>query len=135
MFLATVHLGPGERDRAFELPGTSGRPSSACGANRSLKRPFGRRRRRRCYDRGVNRQDLLAFAHRDWSLVAEAKAEFWQDCKRHRTPDDILAIGEQLRQHVRAVRPDWPSESERAADLAVHLRVTEALRAVSPRSR
>ncbi|HEY3383100.1 MAG TPA: hypothetical protein VGK32_15120 [Vicinamibacterales bacterium] len=83
----------------------------------------------------VNRQDLLAFAHRDWSLVAEAKAEFWRDRKRDRTADDTLAIGEQLRQHARAVRPDWPTESERAADLAVHLRVTEALRAVRIRSR
>jgi hypothetical protein len=82
----------------------------------------------------VNRQDLLAFAHRDWSLIAEAKTEFWQDHKRDHTPDDILAVGEQLRQHARAVRPDWPSDSERAPDLAVHLRVTEALRAVSTRS-
>jgi hypothetical protein len=82
----------------------------------------------------VNRQDLLAFARRDWSLVAEAKTKFWQDRKRDHAPDDILAVGEQLRQHARSVRPDWPSDSERAADLAVHLRVTGALRAVPTRS-
>jgi hypothetical protein len=81
----------------------------------------------------VHRDDVLAFAHRDWARVAEAKTAFWRERKRILTPAGILAIGEQLRQHARAVRPDWPSTADRETDLAVHLRVTEALRAVSSR--
>jgi hypothetical protein len=83
----------------------------------------------------VERSDILAYVHRDWQRLADAKMAFWLDRKHDLGPDDILAIGDQLRQHARAVRPDWPSEAERAADLAVHLRVTEALRAVSSRPR
>lgn len=91
--------------------------------------------RSRCYDRRVDRNDLIAFARRDWSLVAEAKSEFWRSRKRNLTPAEILAIGDQLRRHVLALRPDWPSDTERAADVAAHLRVTEALRAVPCRPR
>lgn len=83
----------------------------------------------------MNRRDILAFAHRDWALVAEAKAEFWKERKRHLSPGDVLAVGDQLRRHAQAVRPDWPGEADRAADLDIHLRVTEALRAVSTRLR
>ena len=81
----------------------------------------------------MHRQDLLAFANRDWALVAEAKAEFWKERKSCLSPGDVLAIGDQLRRHARAVRPDWPRDDDVAADLVVHLRVTEALRAVPTR--
>jgi hypothetical protein len=83
----------------------------------------------------VDRDDILAFARRDWSGVAEAKAEFWIASKRGLTAAEILAVGESLRRHALALRPDWPSQSERDADLAVHVRVAESLRAVSSRSR
>jgi len=83
----------------------------------------------------VTQSDILAYVHRDWQRVADAKTAFWLERKRDLAPEDVLAIGDQLRQHAQAVRPDWPSEAERAADLAVHVRVTEALRAVSIRPR
>jgi hypothetical protein len=35
-----------------------------------------------------------------------------------------------LRQYARQVKPGWPDRDERAADLAHHLRLSEALRAV-----
>jgi len=78
----------------------------------------------------VDRDDILAFARRDWSQVAEAKTGFWRERKRGVSAEEMLAIGDQLRRHVQSVRPEWPSEGERADDLAVHLRVAEALRAV-----
>jgi hypothetical protein len=78
----------------------------------------------------VDRDDILAFARRDWSQLAEAKTGFWREQKRNRSPAELLAIGDQLRRHVQSVRPEWPSDGERADDLAVHLRVAEALRAV-----
>lgn len=72
---------------------------------------------------------ILEFAQRDWALVAEAKAAFWRRRKREGSPADILAIGDQLRRHMMSVRPDWPSSAERAADIDVHRRVSEALHA------
>jgi hypothetical protein len=78
----------------------------------------------------VDRDDILAFARRDWAQVAEAKTEFWRDQKQGLTAAEMLALGDELRRHAQAVRPDWPSERERDEDLAVHYRVAEALRAV-----
>jgi hypothetical protein len=83
----------------------------------------------------VTRDDILAFANRDWAQVAEAKSEFWRDQKRGLSAAEVLALGDQLRRHVQAVRPDWPSAADRAEDLAVHSRVAEALRAVAIRPR
>jgi hypothetical protein len=83
----------------------------------------------------VTRDDILAFAHRDWQRLARAKDEHWLSLKQSMTPDEILALCDSLRQHARTLRPDWPGESDRAEDLAVHLRVAEALRAVSVRPR
>jgi len=83
----------------------------------------------------VDREQLLAFAHRDWSQVAEAKTAFWREAKRDQSVADLLAVGDLLRRHAQAVRPDWPSARDRAEDLAVHLRVSEALRAVAIRPR
>jgi hypothetical protein len=80
----------------------------------------------------VNDEDIRAFARRDWAAVAEAKARFWADRKRTMTPDEALATAEMLRQHARLLKPGWPDLRERDEDLAVHARVSEALRAVSP---
>jgi hypothetical protein len=79
----------------------------------------------------VNSDDILAFARRDWQRLAEAKTEYWLSLKRSMAPDDVLALCDDLRKHARSVRPDWPSESDRADDLAVHVRVSAALRDVS----
>jgi hypothetical protein len=83
----------------------------------------------------VNRDDIRQFAQRDWSRIAAAKDAFWRGRKRGRPAAEILAAGEALRRHARAVRPDWPTVSDRAADLAAHHRVAEALRAVHRRPR
>jgi hypothetical protein len=79
----------------------------------------------------VNLDDLRAFANRDWKLVEEAKRRYWIERKRTLSPGESLAIAEGLRQHVRALRPDWPSAEERAEDVEVHARVSAALRSVS----
>ena len=50
------------------------------------------------------------------------------------TPAEVLALGDQLRLYVKALRPDWPGQSDADDDLAVHARVAEALRAVFLRS-
>ena len=87
------------------------------------------------YDRAVDRKAVLEFARRDWARVADAKADFWLNRKRRSSPAELLAMGDQLLSHARAMRPEWPGEAERVADLAVHLRVAEALRALGSRLR
>ena len=80
----------------------------------------------------MNAEDIRAFARRDWAAVAETKARFWADRKRSMTPDEALAAADMLRQHATALRPDWPDSRERDEDCAVHMRVSEALRAACP---
>lgn len=83
----------------------------------------------------MDRKDIVEFARRDWARIADAKTDVWLSRKRSSAPADLLAMGDQLRRHARAMRPDWPSEADRAADLAVHQRVAEALRATGSRLR
>jgi hypothetical protein len=79
----------------------------------------------------VNPDDIRAFARRDWAAIADAKAAFWASRKQPMTPVEALEIAEMLRQHVLRVQPNWPDDAEREADLAIHVRISEVLRAVS----
>jgi hypothetical protein len=78
----------------------------------------------------MKREDIRAFAGRDWAAIADAKAAFWAERKRSMTAAEALATAEMLRQHALQVKPGWPDADERAADMALHVRVSEALRAV-----
>ncbi len=78
----------------------------------------------------VNRADVRRFLIRDWNAVARMKARFWIEEDHRLTAGQALALGDELRRHAHALRPDWPDPDERAADLAVHLRLSEAFRAV-----
>lgn len=78
----------------------------------------------------MNQRDILAFVRRDWSAADADKTAFWAERKRSMSTAEAVRLGDDLRVHVRRVRPDWPSAAERAEDLAVHVRVSEALRAV-----
>jgi hypothetical protein len=73
-------------------------------------------------------EDVEAFVHRDWDSAARDKDRYWRDYKRQHGPAAGIRIADALRRQVLAARPDWPSEQERAEDLATHLRVIEVLR-------
>jgi len=75
------------------------------------------------------RDDLLAFARRDWAGIEAEKARFWTERKASMSPAEALAVGDALRRH--ALKPGWPDSIEREAGLAVHRRVSEVLNAVS----
>jgi len=79
----------------------------------------------------MTRDDVVAFVARDWAAVADRKARYWSERKATLSLPDLLRISADMREHVRTVRPDWPTEADRAADAAVHERVSEALRAVA----
>ncbi len=80
----------------------------------------------------MTRDDLVRFAKRDWEAIADDKARYWAERKRAMSPVDALRLGDELRRHALAVRPDWPGEPDREADRETHRRVAEALRAVAP---
>jgi hypothetical protein len=75
--------------------------------------------------------DIRAFARRDWASLEDEKARFWAHRKSTMSPSEALAVADDLRAHAQALKPDWPDPAERAADLALHRRVSEAHRACS----
>lgn len=83
----------------------------------------------------MERRDIRAFAGRDWQRVADAKDAHWLVQKRDQSASQILAAGAELRRHALKIRRDWPSARERADDLEMHRRVSEALRAVGRQPR
>lgn len=80
-------------------------------------------------------EDLQAYATRDWDQVAREKERWWAERGRELTPAEKIRIGDMLRRHAQALRPDWPSPEERREDLETHIRVSEALRRVPSPSR
>lgn len=69
--------------------------------------------------------DLRGFARRDWELIAQSKEDFWLEQKAAMTPSESIAMAAELNLYVRSIKPDWPNDEERAADLAAHLRLAE----------
>lgn len=78
----------------------------------------------------MTRDDIVRFATRDWAAAARDKTEYWMAHKATLSPAEVLQLGDDLRRHALAIRPDWPSDADRDADAECHYRVSEALRAV-----
>jgi hypothetical protein len=80
----------------------------------------------------MRKEDIIAFARRDWKAIEESKRRRWTEQKSRMEPAETLSIGDELREYARSLRPDWPTEEDRRNDLAVHVRVSESLRRVKP---
>jgi hypothetical protein len=80
----------------------------------------------------MNREDLIAYATRDWSAVADPACDHWRERKRALGVYEAFRIGAGLRHQVRVLRPDWPRPEDRAEDLEAHARLSERLRSVRP---
>ena len=81
----------------------------------------------------MRREDLIAFARRDWQSVAAMKERFWVEQKHRMTASEALRLADDLRSSVISRRSDWPSDDERRSDLATHARVSVSLRRVRTR--
>jgi len=65
-------------------------------------------------------EHLRAFARRPWAAIEAAKRE--HIAARHREdPAGHAARVQALLDHVRLVRPEWPTAEDRARDLADHI--------------
>lgn len=63
----------------------------------------------------------------DYDAAERVRTEYWVERLRRLGPAESLRVAEELRRHVRTLRPDWPDRREREADLATHMAVHEAL--------
>jgi hypothetical protein len=76
----------------------------------------------------MRKEDIIAFARRDWASIAEAKERYWAKKKSSMTPTEALRMGDALRADAEALRRKGPTAEERAEDLVTHERVAEMLR-------
>lgn len=79
----------------------------------------------------MRKEDLIAFARRDWAAVAEVKDAGRRERARDADPVERFAVIDALRAQVHAQRPDYPTEADREADFASHVLVAERLRRAS----
>ena len=75
-----------------------------------------------------NHEDIIAFAQRDWDVIAEHKRHYWAE--NAMTVDERPRIADELWRYARELHPEWPTPEQREEDLATHVRVGEALRRV-----
>jgi hypothetical protein len=71
--------------------------------------------------------DLRAYADRRWAAVEILKLEHWTREFAARGPAATLEASHGLWEHMRLLRPDWPSDEERREDLDHHLRLKRAI--------
>jgi hypothetical protein len=78
----------------------------------------------------MRKEDVLAFARRDWVAIAASKRRRWTEQRSQMTAADALNVGDELRHHAMQLRDAWPTEEDRREDIALHIRVSESLRRV-----
>jgi len=69
----------------------------------------------------VNPEDLRAYARRAWHAVEALKQEHWAREVAERGCLATFEASQALWEHMRRLRPDWPSPEERREDLAHHV--------------
>jgi hypothetical protein len=79
------------------------------------------------YDRHVKPSDVEAFVGRDWARVRALDEAHWAERWRSEGPAATLTASESLFEHMRSVRPEWPTPRDREEDLAHHLELCAKL--------
>ncbi|MBI1736023.1 MAG: hypothetical protein HYR51_12685 [Candidatus Rokubacteria bacterium] len=72
-------------------------------------------------------RDVRSYVERGWAAAETGKREHWAHEFATRGPQSTLDAAHTLWVHMRAVRPDWPTERERDADLAHHIALKRAI--------
>jgi hypothetical protein len=76
---------------------------------------------------GMDPAHLRAFARRARVEVEREKRAYWARQHRERTYRATLDASYALYEHVRRIRPDFPTERDRAEDLAHHVALKRLL--------
>jgi hypothetical protein len=74
---------------------------------------------------------IRAYVNRDWALLRRLKDAYWAEFRRLHGPIEMFRIAEELRRQAVVMIPGWPTERDRAEDLAHHIRLAELLRRAS----
>ena len=72
-------------------------------------------------------EQIKGFVRRDWASAAAAKRAYWRERSAIGGWRVAWDAAQALLMHVRAVRPDFPSERDRSLDLAHHASVRATL--------
>jgi len=75
----------------------------------------------------VNDDDVRAYAQRAWHVLTELERDHWARELSEHGPLATLEASQALWAHMRRVRPDWPTETDRSADLAHHVVLKQAI--------
>jgi hypothetical protein len=71
--------------------------------------------------------DPKEFANRPWMEIEHSKRDHWVREFARRGHVATFHAAQALWMRMRAVRPDWPTDEQRAADFAAHVRLKELL--------
>jgi hypothetical protein len=71
--------------------------------------------------RDMTPEPLRADAHRAWHVAEALEQDHWAREVAQRGPLATFEASQALWEHMRALRPDWPSDDERRQDLADHV--------------
>jgi hypothetical protein len=66
-------------------------------------------------------EHLRAYAQRAWHVAGALEPDHWAREIAQRGPLATFEASQALWKHMRALRPDWPSDEERRHDLAGHI--------------
>lgn len=78
-------------------------------------------------------EDVRAYLNRDRAAVEALRIQHWREQYAARGPLWALQLAGDLRRWYQTLHPGWPTEADREADLAMHMRVSAALGSVAPR--
>lgn len=79
----------------------------------------------------MNPSDIKSFMKRGWNRKEALKQEYWAEQHREKGAIATLTASMALRDHLKALRSDWPTAEERAADLRHHLEFIDKLEQVA----
>lgn len=75
----------------------------------------------------MDARDVRAYVEREWTAAEALKQQYWAREFREHGSEATVEVALALREHMRLVNPDWPSESERREDLAHHVVLKRAI--------
>ena len=75
----------------------------------------------------MDRSDLKAYLERAWRTAEALKRVHWAREFAARGPEATIQAAHALFQHMRLVRPDWPSADQRREDFAHHVELKQRI--------
>jgi len=71
---------------------------------------------------------IREFVARGWDEARRAKDAYWAERIARLGPVEALRIADELRRQMQRQHPSWPTQDERADDIAHHVRMAALFR-------